>query len=482
MKREIFWEAHSDSTSFPSGGRKIYHECSAIGDMLSAIQNLVIKGLDSKGSSLYSFIGGSAMLSVSDLININYIPDEDDISLQLLIDFYEEYLCKRIFIFTLKNGKVIKLFFRDATEIFHISGINHIYEGVPMDGKRFLQGVKNKTIDLKTVEKVNAAAYKDYVIRIRSMACIDAIIKKCEYLWFPDAKIPDSKIEVRYLLLKGLDEKNLHLGIDAYNEKKPYYSKTLLVTEGNNADKFIGKADERLRVAKLEIRDKNTDDLLICINRELAEEKALEEIRKHVNEWFSDDFKMLVSEYLLKTVNQKLFEKWIQHLNSEHPNKIKTMDSDVETVFEMQEDLNSKAEWKVLFFEILEEKMSDEKFLNRVVSVTMHECDGYERILHSGITRVTRDEWKVSLKKVIAEKRADIRCEIEKYDGYTSGKILGEVIRKYEKEELNVQLSQKIEEFISQKGKDIVCDILKEEISQQKEVVLRVVDKILKEE
>ena len=42
------------------------------------------------------------MLSVSDLININYIPDEDDISLQLLIDFYEEYLCKRIFIFTKK--------------------------------------------------------------------------------------------------------------------------------------------------------------------------------------------------------------------------------------------------------------------------------------------------------------------------------------------------------------------------------------------
>lgn len=363
----------------------------------------------------------------------------------------------REFLFLQKNGKVIKLFFRDATEIFHISGINHIYEGVPMDGKRFLQGVKNKTIDLKTVEKVNAVAYKDYVIRIRSMACIDAIIKKCEYLWFPDAKIPDSKIEVRYLLLKGLDEKNLHLGIDAYNEKKPYYSKTLLVTEGNNADKFIGKADERLRVAKLEIRDKNTDDLLICINRELAEEKALEEIRKHVNEWFSDDFKMLVSEYLLKTVNQKLFEKWIQHLNS-------------------------KAEWKVLFFEILEEKMSDEKFLNRVVSVTMHECDGYERILHSGITRVTRDEWKVSLKKVIAEKRADIRCEIEKYDGYTSGKILGEVIRKYEKEELNVQLSQKIEEFISQKGKDIVYDILKKEIIQQKEVVLRVVDRILKEE
>ena len=56
MKREIFWEAQSDSTSFPSGGHKIYHERSAIGDMLSAIYSLVIyKGLVQKESGLYLF-------------------------------------------------------------------------------------------------------------------------------------------------------------------------------------------------------------------------------------------------------------------------------------------------------------------------------------------------------------------------------------------------------------------------------------------
>ena len=82
MKREIFWEAHPDSTSFPSGGRKIYHERSAIGDMLSAIQNIAMRGLGSYESSLYSRMGGK-MLSVNDLIDINYIPSESDISLEL---------------------------------------------------------------------------------------------------------------------------------------------------------------------------------------------------------------------------------------------------------------------------------------------------------------------------------------------------------------------------------------------------------------
>ena len=91
-----------DSTSFPSGGRKIYHERSAIGDMLSAIQNMKIKGLGSVESSLYSYTGGK-MLSVSNLVDIKYIPAESDISLKLLVDFYEDYLCKRIFIFTLRD-------------------------------------------------------------------------------------------------------------------------------------------------------------------------------------------------------------------------------------------------------------------------------------------------------------------------------------------------------------------------------------------
>lgn len=125
------------------------------------------------------------MLSVSDLIDINYIPAESDISLDLLVDFYETYLCKRIFIFTLRDGQVVKLFFRDATELFHVSGIDYVYEGVPMDGTRFIQEIKAGNIDLTTVKNVNAAAYKDYEIRVRSMACIDTIIKNCEYLWYP---------------------------------------------------------------------------------------------------------------------------------------------------------------------------------------------------------------------------------------------------------------------------------------------------------
>ena len=88
------------------------------------------------------------MLRVCDLININYVPNEKEISLKLLVDFYEQYLCRRIFIFTLKNGEVVKLFFKDASEIYHISGIDHIYDGIPMDGSRFLKEIQSGKMEL----------------------------------------------------------------------------------------------------------------------------------------------------------------------------------------------------------------------------------------------------------------------------------------------------------------------------------------------
>ena len=82
------------------------------------------------------------MLTVPDLINIQYIPEITDISLILMVDFYEQYLCKRFWVFELADGQKVKLFFKDTSEIFHVSGIDHIYGNVPMYGTHFVDGVK----------------------------------------------------------------------------------------------------------------------------------------------------------------------------------------------------------------------------------------------------------------------------------------------------------------------------------------------------
>lgn len=64
-----------------------------------------------------------------------------------------------------------------------------------MTGKRFANGVHDGSITLDTLRKVNAKAYRDYLDRICSFACIDAVLKKSEYLWFEDGKIQSLNIE-----------------------------------------------------------------------------------------------------------------------------------------------------------------------------------------------------------------------------------------------------------------------------------------------
>lgn len=118
------------------------------------------------------FLGGKSdcirrrkMLTVPDLINIQYIPEITDISLIFMEDLY---------------GNVL------------------------MDGTHFVEGIKNNTIDLLTLENMNKTAFTDYIDRIRSFVCIDTILKKCEYLWSLTGIIGDSKIKVKYHTYKKI--------------------------------------------------------------------------------------------------------------------------------------------------------------------------------------------------------------------------------------------------------------------------------------
>ena len=403
------------------------------------------------------------MLAVSDLIDINYIPSENDISLELLVNFYEDYLCKRIFIFTLRDGRVVKLFFRDATEVFHVSGIDHVYEGVPMDGSRFLQEIKAGNVDLETVKNVNPAAYRDYEIRIRSMACIDTIIKNCEYLWYPSGKIPDSEIEVKYLLLKGLDEKNLHLGIDTYKANRPYFAKTLLITEGDKVGKFIAKADERLKVSKLEIRDKDTNQLFVCVERELAEHTALAEAKRYAKEWLDKELPVLLGQLWEVSCGDDLWEIWIQTIQSETC----AFDSDVKLALEMKEDASDSEEWKSLLIDVIAEKLSDKAWFKNMLFTTMGA--EYENVLCRGISTATKKIWCSDCRKYVELHKHDIKDKVQTLDAYWAAKISAEAIRKYVKEVLENELADWVREYITQAGKDVVADIVMEKIIEQKD-------------
>ncbi len=264
-------------------------------------------------------IGIRVMLSISDLINRESLPQEQEISLKLLIDFYEKYLCARVFIFTLEDDTEVKIIFTDSSEVFHLLGANHIYANIPMTGKRFASGVRDESITLATLRKLNAKAYRDYLDRICSLACIDAVLKKSEYLWFKDGKIQDSSIEVKYLLLKNIDEKSLHLGIDRRHDDKPYFAKTLLVTEGNRRNKFIDAANACFKVKRLQIRDKESDILLEDIQRDSARLKADEQVRIYARKYFEQN----KENFDLRILPEKEIKTELKHYIEENIEEIR---------------------------------------------------------------------------------------------------------------------------------------------------------------
>lgn len=226
------------------------------------------------------------MLSVQDLINKRDIPDENDISLELLIAFYEEYLNKRIFLFKLDNGVTIKLLFNDVNDIFHIAGIHQIYRDSDLShvkASEFIEDVRNGNVTLQYLRSLNVNSYKDFIPRIRSFLCIDRIIKNSEYLYYSQGIIPDTSIKVKYLLLKNASNRKLHLGIDNYKRNpNNFYAKTLLVTE---SDKFIDRATSQHRVNRIVIINRETGEVEEIIDRQLAYIKADEFLHDKAMKW-----------------------------------------------------------------------------------------------------------------------------------------------------------------------------------------------------
>jgi len=380
------------------------------------------------------------MLTVNELINMAYIPVEEDISLQLLVDFYEQYLCKRIFKFTLKNGAQVKLAFNNTTEIFHVSGIDHIYEGTHMNATRFVESIKAGKIDMAQLKAVNASAYRDYLDRIRSFACIDMIIKNCEYLLYADGAIPDTNIKVKYLLLRGMDSKNIHLGIDSYREGKPFFIRTLLVTGGNSFNKFIDRADERLRVSKIEIIEKATDNLIELIDRDAADRKTCERINDILLKWENNHLKERLEKFYTHKANESKTVKKILDIVTKNDKKV------IEAI---RDFLSKRSELLEILSEIGEVEGNERKEWEKLLAETAKgivDADAkYKFILRycfDDLVDLVNKNEKEFIKQIVMPeikselegKRQKIKDEISNYDKYWAGKIVGEQVRKEQKE------------------------------------------------
>ncbi|OMD08206.1 PBECR4 domain-containing protein [Paenibacillus odorifer] len=106
------------------------------------------------------------LLSVQDLLSIQAMPTEDELTLQTMAIFYEEWLCDRQFLYSVSHKcQEIRLRFKPG-DLCHLLGIQHILKGMENSGERGFRAMKEGRLTLQSLKKANVGGYADMLYRM----------------------------------------------------------------------------------------------------------------------------------------------------------------------------------------------------------------------------------------------------------------------------------------------------------------------------
>jgi hypothetical protein len=205
------------------------------------------------------------VLTSENLLGANNVSNFEDISLQLYKEFFDNVLCKRLFIYSLDDGRILKLKFEE-TNLLHILGAQHIL-GRNYKASKFNKEIIDKSMTFQILEKRNSIVFNDYTDRFLNFANIYHVITHCKMIYFSKEVYnknrkskEESLIDFSYILYEDLNNKKLHLGLDTYNNGYTYYGESLLVKSSRN-DVLI-KDQTPIRIKTIKVIDKKTKNVI----------------------------------------------------------------------------------------------------------------------------------------------------------------------------------------------------------------------------
>lgn len=145
-------------------------------------------------------------------------------SLQELLDFYEQYLCDRQFVYPLKSGQPIKLvFFRES--FCHLLGLQHIARDKKILGKRGYRSILSGKLTLQSLKKRNKAGYRYIENRLRYFPLTKELLLHGElFRFYPERVNPPSKIRATMLLYNQTEHIYLYLFLAEENPKNNLFT------------------------------------------------------------------------------------------------------------------------------------------------------------------------------------------------------------------------------------------------------------------
>lgn len=178
-------------------------------------------------------------LTAIDLCSITTKPKLNEFSFESLLDFYEENLCNRLFVYHLgpPANKVIKLRFEED-KLCHLLGFQHIFKGL----RNARDYVGQSGYDLLRKQQVTFDTFKDKGLkqefkskknRILLFPFVYQILLNPTAILFSNDLLP-TNIETEFFFYRSQDGCFLHLGVDSDGQNPYYFPKTFV--ERNNRD------------------------------------------------------------------------------------------------------------------------------------------------------------------------------------------------------------------------------------------------------
>lgn len=207
-----------------------------------------------------------AILTVNDLLGVNHISSMNDISLNLYKEFFDNILCKRIFLYELEDGKQIKLLFQ-PNNLLHILGAQHIL-GDKYKAAKFNEQIISGDMTFEVLEKKNSIVFNDFTSRFLNFSNIYHVITNCDMIYFDKDTYNKNKkskkeslMDFSYILYEDINNKKVHAGLDTYNKGFSFYCKSLLVKSIVN-DSII-KDQVSVKIKSIKVKDIKTKAILL---------------------------------------------------------------------------------------------------------------------------------------------------------------------------------------------------------------------------
>lgn len=244
------------------------------------------------------------MLTLEQLKTIEETPDESDISLKLLADFYEEYISNRNYELELEDGTIL-VFSAENRHFPHLIGLHKFHDRSHSHSNRLLyskkqlkkdtgfDNLKNNRITLQDLKSVggNTKRYKNYKKRILNFPFSYQLLRASVFISYDKDKVEkNTDIKGDYIFVNDIGNDKLHFFfIDCANdlteneitensEDDSVVPITFIVTKKSDLN-FVGNQDI-LKIRKITIKDMGNSTVL----EEYDYSEMSENIVRRINE------------------------------------------------------------------------------------------------------------------------------------------------------------------------------------------------------